>query len=194
VSKPPPPADSGEPRAATPEFPIVREATRDDAALLHRLAAATFALACPPGTLQSSIDEFIATMLSAEAFAGYLSDPERELFVAEVGGDPAGYTMVVYGEPTDAEVAASVTSRPTAELSKMYVLERFHGVGVASALIEASADAARKRGSVSMWLGVNEQNAKANRFYEKSGFAIVGHKTFLLGGKYEDDHTRALEL
>jgi ribosomal protein S18 acetylase RimI-like enzyme len=72
----------------------------------------------------------------------------------------------------------------------MYVLEGFHGAGVGNALIEASADAARERGAVSLWLGVNIHNPRANRFYEKSGFKVVGHKTFLLGGRYEDDHTR----
>ena len=168
----------------------VRRATSDDAALLHRLAAETFALACPPETPPASIEDFIASHLSVESFAGYLSDPERELFIAEVDSAPAGYTMGVYGDPADAAVAASITARPTAELSKCYVLKPFHGHGVGPALIEASADAARSRGAVSMWLGVNEQNERANRFYERSGFAIVGHKTFLLGGRYEDDFTR----
>ncbi|MEP6478552.1 MAG: GNAT family N-acetyltransferase, partial [Rhodoglobus sp.] len=43
-----------------------------------------------------------------------------------------------------------------------------------------------------VWLGVNQFNARANRFYEKSGFAIVGTKKFLVGEKYEDDFVRLL--
>ncbi|MET1053382.1 MAG: GNAT family N-acetyltransferase, partial [Mycetocola sp.] len=31
------------------------------------------------------------------------------------------------------------------------------------------------------------QNARAVRFYEKSGFAIVGNKTFRLGSSLEHD-------
>jgi ribosomal protein S18 acetylase RimI-like enzyme len=169
-------------------------AAPDDAALLHELAAATFALACPPSTTPEAIAAFIAANLSADAFAGYLRDPERELFIAEVDARPAGYTMVVYGEPTDADAAASVTARPTAELSKCYVLEGYHGTGAAAALVAASADAARHRGAVSMWLGVNQQNVRANRFYEKCGFELVGTKRFLVGDKYEDDFVRVLPL
>jgi ribosomal protein S18 acetylase RimI-like enzyme len=41
-----------------------------------------------------------------------------------------------------------------------------------------------------VWLGVNQLNARANRFYEKNGFAIVGEKKFLVGGKAEDDFVR----
>lgn len=194
MTTPDPAGDAGARHGATPEFPKVRRAGADDAALLHELAAATFALACPPSTTPQAIAAFIAGNLSADSFTGYLSDPERELFIAEVDSRPAGYTMVVYGEPTDADAAASVTARPTAELSKCYVLERHHGTGVAAALVAASADAARDRGAVSMWLGVNQQNIRANRFYEKSGFELVGRKSFLVGDRYEDDFVRAIVL
>ena len=172
----------------------VRQAGVDDAALLHALAAATFALACPPGTTQASIDEFIRTQLSEEKFAGYLADPTRELFIASVDGVAAGYTMIIHADPTDLDVLAAVTTRPTSELSKVYVLAGHHGTGLASHLVQTTVDAARRRGSASVWLGVNNENAKANRFYEKQGFAKVGTKQFLVGDKYEDDFVRALEL
>jgi RimJ/RimL family protein N-acetyltransferase len=45
-----------------------------------------------------------------------------------------------------------------------------------------------------MWLGVNQFNPRANRFYEKSGFRQVGVKRFLLGGRYEDDFVRERAL
>ena len=51
----------------------------------------------------------------------------------------------------------------------------------------ASIQTARGRGAAGLWLGVNQENAKANRFYEKHGFARVGTKRFLVGDRYEDD-------
>jgi ribosomal protein S18 acetylase RimI-like enzyme len=168
----------------------VRRAGQADAPLLHRLAAATFALACPPGTTREAIADFIHTTLSEESFAGYLADPERVLLISEVDGDPAGYTMLVFAEPSDDDVVAAVSAHPAAELSKVYVLEGHHGAGVGAALIAASLAAARDRGVAGVWLGVNQLNARANRFYEKNGFAIVGEKKFLVGGKAEDDFVR----
>ena len=50
--------------------------------------------------------------------------------------------------------------------------------------------AARESGAVGMWLGVNNENVRANRFYEKSGFVIVGMKKFRLGDVDEDDFVR----
>ena len=61
----------------------VRSAASSDAALLHSLAAATFGLACPPGTPQSAIDDFVAQQLSEARFAEYLADAHRTLLIAE---------------------------------------------------------------------------------------------------------------
>jgi len=177
-----------------PSVRKVRAATPDDAALIAAVAAETFPLACPPHTTPAAIAQFIAKNLSVTSFEGYLADPDRALFVAELGTEPAGYTMVVFGDPHDPDVAAAVTARPTAELSKMYVREGFHGGGVAAHLIAASVAAARDRGSVTVWLGVNQENARANRFYEKQGFALVGTKRFLVGDRYENDFVRELAL
>lgn len=114
----------------------------------------------------------------------------RALFVAEAGGELLGYTMLVMGEPSDPDVAAAITVRPTAELSKVYVHPDAHGAGVARQLVEATVAEAATRGAAAVWLGVNEENARANRFYDKSGFAQVGSKRFLVGDRYEDDFVR----
>ena len=172
----------------------IRRAEANDAALLHELAAATFPLACPPDTAPEAIQSFIRDNLSVERFSAYLADDSRELFVASVDGVGAGYTMLVHGEPSDPDVAAVVTVYPTAELSKVYVLAGHHGSGVAAQLVRATVEAARSRGAASVWLGVNNLNAKANRFYAKQGFEQVGTKKFLVGDRWEDDFVRALEL
>ena len=172
----------------------VRTAIASDAATLADIAAQTFPLACPPSTTAESIAAFIAENLSEVRFERYLADPERSLVVAFVDGVVAGYTMTIFGEPTDADVAAAISVRPTAELSKVYVAPGHHGAGIAQALVQASVDTAVARGTAGLWLGVNQENARANRFYEKSGFALVGTKRFFLGGHYEDDFVRERPL
>jgi ribosomal protein S18 acetylase RimI-like enzyme len=177
-------------RMAETERAVVRVAGPADAAVLHEVAAATFGLACPPETTQAAVDHFIATNLSEEKFGEYVADPNRVLMLADVGGHAAGYTMVVMGEPTDTDVLAAISTRPTSELSKVYVREEFHGSGVAHTLVAASVAAASERGAAAIWLGVNQGNARANRFYEKNGFALVGTKKFLVGDNYENDFVR----
>lgn len=173
---------------------MIRTATAQDAAALAVLAAATFPLACPPHTSEESIRAFIAAHLTEHRFAEYLADPARLLLIAETDGVPSGYTMLVEGEPVDPDVAAAITVRPTIELSKCYVRTEAHGSGLSGELIAASIEAARERGAAGMWLGVNNENVKANRFYEKHGFRQVGTKKFLVGDRWEDDFVRERAL
>ena len=162
-----------------------------DASALRELAASTFALACPPGTSQAEIDNHIATELSLERFELYLADPAREIRVA---GDFLGYTMLVFGEPTDPDVLAAITVRPTVELSKCYLRLEAHGTGLAAELMEATIASARQHGASALWLGVSQQKGRANRFYEKNGFERVGIKYFRVGEELHNDFVRQLDL
>jgi len=171
----------------------VRPARQDEAAALAELAAATFALACPPHTSAEAIAAFLRDVLAPANFEIFLADPDRLVLVAEGAGGagPAGllgYTMLVFGEPHDADAAAAIRIRPTAELSKCYVRAEAHGSGTAAALMAATLDAARQRGATGSWLGVNQENVRALRFYGKHGFEQVGIKRFLVGERYEDDY------
>jgi len=169
-------------------MPIVRPALVADLPELARVAALTFPLACPPHTTDEAKAAFIATHLTEEHFAGYLADPARDVIVAADEGAIAGYVMNVAGEPADADVAAAIRIRPTVELSKCYVHPGHHGAGVAGALMTAALDAAAARGAAGVWLGVNQENGRAQAFYTKHGFERVGVKRFLVGERYEDDY------
>ena len=173
---------------------IIRAAGPADVAELAEVAAATFVLACPPGTPPASISAFIAAHLSAANFASYLSDPARDIRVAVRDGRIAGYTMLVFGEPNSPDVVAALTARPTVELSKVYLLADHHGAGLADTLMTATLDVARARGAAGVWLGVHDQNLRAIRFYTRNGFAIVGAKTFQVGDQIDDDHVMERSL
>ncbi|RFA08267.1 GNAT family N-acetyltransferase [Subtercola boreus] len=171
-----------------------RQAGPADAARLSLVATATFVLACPPHTTAGGIQQHLAATLTEERFVEYLADEQRMLFLAEAEGLPVGYTMVILGPPTDTEVAAALTLSPTAELSKCYVVAGRHGQGIAAELMRLSVDAVKQRGASGIWLGVNNENARANRFYEKSGFRVVGTKSFFVGGEQESDFVRERAL
>lgn len=172
----------------------IRRAVAGDETALSAVAGATFHLACPPHTTPESIAAFVRDVLSPDNFRAYLADPQRVLLIAEEAGVAVGYVMLVAGEPYDADVAATITLRPTVELSKIYVLESHLGRGIALALLDASVAASRELGVRGMWLGTNQLNVRAQRFYEKHGFARVGAKRFLVGDAWEDDYVFELPL
>ncbi|MFP7762276.1 GNAT family N-acetyltransferase [Marisediminicola sp. LYQ134] len=172
----------------------IREATMADAAVLHELAAATFPLACPPESTPEDIAAFIRDTLSEERMRDYVADLARTVLLAIDGPRAVGWAMTVEGEPTDADVRRAVVPRPAVELSKLYVRPDLHGAGLARRLVDASLDDARSRGAAVVWLGVNQQNGRANAFYAKSQFERVGTKHFVVGARLEDDYVRARVL
>lgn len=187
------------------------------AAAVADVAAATFPLACPPHSSPADIAAFIGDNLRPENFARHIADPDTDVLVARdrPGGPMIGYTLIHHTDPKHPNVAAVVTARPVTELSKMYVLPGHHGqrraphnngtVGngpaddrtagnrtarnqPAHALMRAAIARATERGSVLVWLGVNEENVRAQRFYSKMGFTRAGVKTFDLNGSIEHDY------
>ncbi|GAB7144410.1 N-acetyltransferase [Mycobacterium riyadhense] len=153
---------------------------------LAAVAAGTFPLACPPGIADEHVSSFIDAHLSPTHFLAYLSDPQRAIIVARHDSRIAGYAMLIREAP-------ELESR-AAELSKLYVLADFHGQGVAAKLMDAALATAADWGLDYVWLGVNQKNQRAQRFYVKNGFTINGTRTFQLGTHLEDDYVMVREL
>lgn len=161
----------------------VRVAAADavDVAELAAVAARTFPLACPPSVTRANIASFVDANLSVARFGEYLTDPQRLILTARLDDRIVGYAMLVRDDRG-------------VELSKLYVLPENHGAGVSTALMDAALSAAAEWGAVRVWLGVNQKNQRAQRFYEKCGFAITGTRTFQLGDDIENDYVMALSV
>ncbi|MCV7222548.1 GNAT family N-acetyltransferase [Mycolicibacterium elephantis] len=172
----------------------VTAATEADLVDLAGVAATTFPLACPPSVTPENIAAFIAEHLSEDRFREYLADPDRTVLVAREDDRIVGYVMLIRGVPDDDDVQRAVPLRPAVEMSKLYVLPDSHGLGVSAALMNAALAEAAERGAVCVWLGVNQQNERAQRFYAKHGFRINGTKTFRLGAAIENDFVMVREL
>lgn len=111
-----------------------------------------------------------------------LLDPTIEWFAAEVCGEIVGYAKL------RALAAPAPNSRKGAlELQQIYVLREWHGRGVAEHLMLWAQDRARTLGAPEIYLTVFDHNERAKRFYMRHGFIEVGHCTFQLGNRIDDD-------
>ncbi len=158
-----------------------------EAASVAELAARTFPLACPPGSAPQDIAAFITEHLSVQRFAAYIADPTRTVLRAEQDSVPIAYSVLFHGSERAQEMGASLRYWPTIELSKFYVLPHWHGGGIAAELMSVTKAAGRRVGARGIWLGVNDRNNRALRFYTKTGFVPVGVGTFQLGRRVERD-------
>ncbi len=157
-----------------------------DAEIVAALAARTFGDACPPWLSRQYVQEFIDKELSAARFASWIAEPDAHVVLASADGAVHGYALWI--DDVHAEVPSEFSGERTAYLSKLYVDADWRGDGIAAALMQAVIDGARAAGCVALWLGVNDENARARTFYAKWGMRAVGRRDFAVGAhRFVDD-------
>jgi GNAT superfamily N-acetyltransferase len=118
-----------------------------------------------------------------------LGDPGITTLLVEQDG-----TAVAYAQIRDHHAPECVAGPSPVELWRFYVDRRWHGRGIAQALMERVKAEARGRGARTLWLGVWEHNARARAFYAKCGFADVGAHVFLFGTDAQTDRVMTMPL
>ena len=164
----------------------VTAATAAELPELADVAAQTFPLACPPSVTPENVAAFIDENLTQAHFARYLTDTDRLVLVGRQNGRMIGYAMLIRGLPDDDDVQQAVTTRPAVEISKMYVLPHSHGAGASTALMSEALNRAPELGAKCVWLGVNQNNQRAQRFYLKHGFYHQRHQDFSARHRYRE--------
>lgn len=168
----------------------VRRARAADAPALALVAGTTFLETYHDVTPVADLVAHVTNKSSAAVFADWIADPASAVFYA--GADrtdaPLGYAVLT---PPDFPVE---TGAGDTELRRIYTLAATHGSGLGGALVEAALGEARERGCTRILLGVNPENYRARRFYERAGFSIVGERVFTVGTARFIDPVYALKL
>ena len=162
--------------------PLVRRATIDDAGLLADLGARTFYDTFAADNTPEDMAAYLSASFSPSLQAKEIADPDTVLLVAEIDGIAAGYAKLQLTAPPPC-----VTGHNPVELSRLYVSSALIGSGVGAAIMEACMSEANRAGSETMWLGVWEKNERAQAFYKRWGFQVVGEHVFLLGSDAQRD-------
>jgi ribosomal protein S18 acetylase RimI-like enzyme len=123
-----------------------------------------------------------------EVWRSDLADPAFAFRLAEEDGEAAGYVKL--GPITLPHVAPG----PAIELRQLYLLGRWQGRGIASALMEWALAEARRRGADTLYLSVFIDNHRARRFYERYGFTYLGPYKFMVGNHADEDMVLRLSL
>jgi ribosomal-protein-alanine N-acetyltransferase len=107
------------------------------------------------------------------SFRGLLDRDDADLFIAEIGGEVAGYA-----------VCWAVLEQ--GELGNIAVSPRWRRRGVATRLLSAVIEAMRDRGVVELFLEVRLSNDAAQQLYRRFGFREVGRRRGYYTSPVED--------
>jgi diamine N-acetyltransferase len=149
--------------------------------LLAELGARTFSETFGPDNTPEDMAAYLGAAFGPEIQAAELADPSTTFFVADIEGVAAGYAQL-RGGGTD-----GVTGAKPVEVVRFYASKEWIGRGVGPALMRACLDEAWRAGFLTLWLGVWERNLRAQAFYRKWGFRVVGAHVFQLGSDPQTD-------
>ena len=163
---------------------IIRQAILNDAKPLTDLAYTTFwdAFAAHPKNAPDDLNHYMRQAFSVEQITAELADEKSIFLLAEIDCELAGYSKLILDN-----VESGVTATRPVELSRLYSQQKFLGKGVGQTLMDACFERAQQDSRDVIWLGVWEYNPRAQRFYEKNGFRVVGSHTFQLGNDPQTD-------
>ena len=115
---------------------------------------------------------FPTDRLKRQSFRRLIGRPSAAVLVAQVGGEVAGYCIVLFR-----------AGNPAARLYSISTATEMAGQGLGRALIEAAERVAVERGKRSLRLEVRQDNERAVSIYRRAGFQADRQQTRLLSGR-----------
>lgn len=118
---------------------------------------------------------YLTQEFNADRVASTLREDRVQTWFVEIipGNCVVGYALVLSHDDGSAF--------STSELQRLYVLYRFHGLGLGGMLMDAVLEHARENDTERLTLRVNSQNKHAIDFYRRHGFTVVSEEPFRAG-------------
>jgi len=167
----------------------IRYAEAADAKMLAEVGGQTFYNAFAKDNKPEDMAAYLAKAFSVEQVAKEIADEMTIFLIVELDSQTTGYAKLRVNE-----APACVKGDNPIELERFYILQNWHGQGLAQSLMQRCIEEAKQRGHQTIFLGVWEHNQRAIAFYQKCGFTKVGEHPFLLGSDLQTDWLMQFEV
>ncbi|RYG98010.1 MAG: GNAT family N-acetyltransferase [Alphaproteobacteria bacterium] len=127
---------------------------------------------------------------AAERYREWLSDSRYALWIVECerSNAPIGYMVIGPSQLPVQDIGNDI------ELKKIYLLSKFHGIGIGRQLISLAISYSISICSKRLLLGVYAHNDRAIAFYRDNGFEQIATRKYRVGDADYDDIVMGLFL
>lgn len=153
-----------------------RQAVAQDAAPLAALGGTVWISTYAEEGVEPAFARHVLAEFTAERLRARLDDPRNCHWLAETGSGLVGFAELRLGERSPC-----LAAKDQAEISRLYVLERFTRRGIGRELLRRCCQSAAAAGIATLWLTAYEGNTRALEFYRREGWATAGDYAFALG-------------
>lgn len=156
----------------------LRPATAEDALCIGVLGMQVFLDTYATQGIRSAIANEALQAFAPATLARLLTQADISLVVAESNNHLVGFAQIKLNT-RHAMIAAS----DVAELQRLYIQERFTGLGIGHRLLRAAEQHAAREGASLLWATVWDGNERALGFYPRRGYALLGEPTYTFQGE-----------
>ena len=155
----------------------------EDIKALQAIAKQTFTETFGSQNTAEDLAKFLNEEYDFDKLKAEVENPESFYYFYYFEDELAGYLKLNVG------AAQTESDYPEAlEIQRIYVLQKYQGKRIGLAMMQQALVIAEELKKPQVWLGVWENNFKAQAFYQKSGFKKVGSHDFILGDDRQTDH------
>jgi len=154
----------------------IHKAETADAKLVSVLGTVSFYEAYFEQDSAHDLANYINESFEIEKIRTEIEDKNVAFFIIYLNEKAVGYAKMREDSKVDC-----ITNENSIELQRIYIIERVYGKGIGENLLNHCLETAKKQGFETLWLGVWEENKRAQRFYAKHGFKRVGELKFPYG-------------
>jgi ribosomal protein S18 acetylase RimI-like enzyme len=169
----------------------IRVAIPEDAISVQHIGSTVFTTTFGYSMPGEDLKTYLETAYSLKSVLEDIKSPLKTVIVA---CNPLNQ-IIGFVTLTEGTAEECIRSAPSPiELQRLYVDSTAQGQGVGGALMRFAEGNARSRGFRTCWLGVWEENYKAQKVYERAGYTKVGEHDFVMGEERQTDWILVKEL
>jgi len=161
----------------------IRFATTSDAKALSLLAAETFSDTFAHFYTPTDLRTFLESTHTEQLQLTELQNPDYLTLLVVQKDKFVGYSTIRIGSREEQIKGPD----PVAEIWRFYISKEFIGKGAAKMLMDRTMEVVKESKASIVWLGVWENNHRAQNFYKKYGFQEVGYHDFVIGTAVDRD-------
>lgn len=155
----------------------------EDIETLQKISRQTFTETFGSQNTAEDLAKFLNEEYDFDKLKAEVENPESFYYFCYFEDELAGYLKLNIG------LAQTEADYPEAlEIQRIYVLREYQGQKIGLAMMQHALAVAKKLKKPQVWLGVWENNFKAQAFYQKFGFEKVGSHDFVLGDDIQTDY------
>jgi len=167
----------------------IRRANPADAEALSDFAKRSFIDAYGSSNTPAHVEAYVASAFDLDSIRSELDTDDVVYLLGRQADRLVAYVKLLTNQPIDELPMAAPM-----QLERIYVDSGSQGGGRGAIMLGAALDVARETGSGALWLSAWEENVRAQAFYRRHGFEVVGQTHFMLGPERQEDVIMARRL